>query len=128
GKLNELKVFGNDYDTVDGTGVRDYIHVVDLAKGHVKALDKIYDSNPGVEVYNMGTGNGYSVLEVIKAFEEASGRQIPYEIVERRPGDIGVSFADPTKAKNELKWSATKKIYEMCRDAWNWQKNNPNGY
>ncbi|WP_144462521.1 UDP-glucose 4-epimerase GalE [Siminovitchia fortis] len=126
GNLKVLKVFGSDYDTVDGSGVRDYIHVTDLAKGHVKALQK--NVNPGIRTYNMGTGNGYSVLEVIKAFEKATNRKISYEIVDRRPGDVAVSFADPTKAMEELHWKAEKNILEMCRDAWKWQSKNPNGY
>ncbi|ARK31953.1 UDP-glucose 4-epimerase GalE [Halalkalibacter krulwichiae] len=127
GKLAELKVFGNDYPTVDGTGVRDYIHVVDLAKGHLKALEKVLHST-GADAYNLGTGNGYSVLEMIKAFEAASNRSVPYQIVDRRPGDIAVCYADPTKAKEELDWTAMKGIEEMCVDSWRWQKNNPNGY
>ncbi|WP_404469019.1 UDP-glucose 4-epimerase GalE [Sutcliffiella horikoshii] len=127
GKLPQLQVFGNDYDTVDGTGVRDYIHVVDLAKGHLKALEKVL-SDKGVNAYNLGTGNGYSVLEMIKAFEKASERDVPYKIVARRPGDIGECFADPTKAKQELGWQAEKGLEEMCQDSWKWQKNNPNGY
>jgi UDP-glucose 4-epimerase len=127
GRLKELRVFGNDYPTVDGTGVRDYIHVMDLASGHVRALEKIL-STKGVEAYNLGTGKGYSVLEVIKAFEEVSGRKIPYQIEDRRPGDIAQCFADPTKAKIHLGWSAFRGIEEMCEDAWRWQLNNPNGY
>jgi UDP-glucose 4-epimerase len=127
GKLKQLSVFGNDYPTIDGSGVRDYIHVVDLAHGHLKALEKVMSSN-GVEAYNLGTGTGYSVLEIVNAFEKASGVQIPYQIVDRRPGDIAVCYADATKAKNELGWVATRGIEEMCRDSWKWQKNNPNGY
>ncbi|MED2972877.1 UDP-glucose 4-epimerase GalE [Fictibacillus sp. B-59209] len=127
GKLQELQVFGNDYDTVDGTGVRDYIHVVDLAKGHLKALDKVMKSE-GVEAYNLGTGKGYSVLEVLSAFEKATGKTIPYKVVDRRPGDVAVSYADPTKAKEELGWEAEKDLDEMCRDAWNWQKKNVHGF
>ncbi|WP_404429469.1 UDP-glucose 4-epimerase GalE [Sutcliffiella horikoshii] len=127
GKLPQLQVFGNDYDTVDGTGVRDYIHVVDLAKGHLKALEKVL-ADKGVNAYNLGTGNGYSVLEMVKAFEKASDRDVPYKIVARRPGDIGECFADPTKAKEELGWQAEKGLDEMCQDSWKWQKNNPNGY
>ncbi|MDN4071766.1 UDP-glucose 4-epimerase GalE [Fictibacillus terranigra] len=127
GKLNELQIFGNDYDTIDGTGVRDYIHVVDLAKGHLKALDKVLNST-GIEAYNLGTGNGYSVLEVLRAFEKATGKVIPYKIVDRRSGDVAVSYADPTKARNDLGWKAEKGIDEMCADAWNWQKKNVNGY
>ncbi|MGD6778572.1 UDP-glucose 4-epimerase GalE [Sutcliffiella horikoshii] len=127
GKLPQLQVFGNDYDTVDGTGVRDYIHVVDLAKGHLKALEKVL-TDKGVNAYNLGTGTGYSVLEMVKAFEKASQRNVPYKIVARRPGDIGECFADPTKAKEELDWQAEKGLDEMCQDSWKWQKNNPNGY
>lgn len=127
GKLERLGVFGNDYDTPDGTGVRDYIHVVDLAKGHVKALEKIKE-NPGVETYNLGTGVGYSVLEIVKNFEKACGKKIAYQILPRRPGDIAVCYADTDKAKRELNWKALKGIKEMCKDTWNWQKNNPNGY
>jgi UDP-glucose 4-epimerase len=127
GKLDKLKVFGNDYPTRDGTGVRDYIHVVDLARGHLAALDKLKDK-PGVVTYNLGTGKGYSVLEVIKAFEKASGKKIPYDIVDRRPGDIAECWADPGKAKEELNWQAVYGIDDMCRDAWNWQSKNPDGY
>ncbi len=127
GKLPQLNVFGNDYPTPDGTGVRDYIHVVDLAIGHVKALEKIKD-NPGVKVYNLGTGKGYSVLEVVENFKEASGVDIPYVIAERRAGDIAECYADPSLAKEELGWEAQYGIREMCADSWNWQKNNPNGY
>ena len=127
GKLKELRVFGNDYPTVDGTGVRDYIHVVDLAIGHVKALEKVMNTT-GVEAYNLGTGRGYSVLELISAFEKVTGIKIPYKIVGRSPGDVAISYADPTKAKEELGWVATRGIEEMCRDAWRWQSNNPNGY
>ena len=127
GKLDTLHVFGDDYATPDGTGVRDYIHVVDLAKGHVKAL-KAIEGNCGVSVYNLGTGRGYSVLEVVHAFEEVSGVKIPYVIEERRPGDIAVCYSDPGKAKRELGWKAELDIYDMCRDSWNWQKKNPEGY
>lgn len=127
GKLSELKVYGNDYSTVDGTGVRDYIHVVDLAQGHLKALEKVM-STTGAEPYNLGTGRGYSVLEVVKAFEKASGKSIPYSIVDRRAGDIAECYANPEKAKNELGWSAKKGIQEMCADSWKWQSNNLNGY
>ena len=127
GKLKELSVFGNDYPTIDGTGVRDYIHVVDLAKGHLKALEKIMSTN-GVNAYNLGTGKGYSVLEMVAAFEKASGKKVPYKIVERRPGDVASCYADPTKAREELGWVAEKGIEEMCADAWRWQENNPNGY
>lgn len=127
GKLNELKVFGNDYPTPDGTGVRDYIHVVDLAKGHIKALEKLQD-NIGVEVYNLGTGRGYSVFEVIKAYEKACGKKIPYKIVDRRPGDIAICYADPSKANKELHWKAERNLEQMCEDSWRWQSNNPDGY
>jgi UDP-glucose 4-epimerase len=127
GKLKQLNVFGSDYPTVDGTGVRDYIHVVDLAKGHLKALEKVMNST-GVEAYNLGTGKGYSVLEMVKAFENASGKKVPYQISERRPGDIAECYADPTKAKTELGWEAEKGIEEMCKDSWKWQSENPNGY
>ena len=127
GRLPELQIFGNDYPTPDGTGVRDYIHVVDLAKGHLKALEKLA-TNPGFVTYNLGTGRGYSVLEVVKAFEKASGKKIPYKIVKRRPGDIAKCYADPAKAKEELGWQAELGIDEMCADTWLWQSNNPNGY
>jgi len=127
GKLKELNVFGNDYSTKDGTGVRDYIHVVDLAKGHLKALEKL-KTNPKVVTYNLGTGCGYTVFEMANAFAKASGREIPYRVVARRPGDIAACYADPTKAKNELGWSAEKGIKEMCTDSWRWQSGNPNGY
>lgn len=127
GKLEKLGVFGNDYDTHDGTGVRDYIHVVDLALGHVKAIEKIKNKT-GVLVYNLGTGTGYSVLDVVKSFEKASGVAIPYEIKPRRAGDIATCYADPTLAKEELGWVAQRGIEEMCEDSWRWQKNNPNGY
>ncbi len=126
-KIDKLSVFGNDYDTHDGTGVRDYIHVVDLAQGHVKALEKL-DTNCGLVIYNLGTGNGYSVLDMVKAFSEASGQNIPYKIVDRRPGDVAKCYADPTKANEELGWNAKYGIKEMCEDAWRWQSNNPNGY
>ncbi len=127
GKLKELGVFGNDYDTHDGTGVRDYIHVVDLAKGHVKAIEKIRQ-NPGIEIYNLGTGTGYSVLDIVKNFEEASGVKIPYVIKDRRAGDIATCYSDASKAEKELGWKAQYGIKEMCEDSWRWQKNNPNGY
>ena len=127
GELKELSVFGNDYDTPDGTGVRDYIHVVDLAKGHIKALEKLAEKS-GLVTYNLGTGNGYSVLDLVKAFSKASGKEIPYKIVDRRPGDIATCYADPKKANNELGWVAEKTIEEMCEDAWRWQSNNPKGY
>ena len=123
GKLDYLRVFGNDYNTVDGTGVRDYIHVVDLAQGHLKALDKARSFN-GVEAYNLGTGKGYSVLEVVKAFENATGVKVKYKIVDRRPGDIDEYYADPSKAKNDLGWEAKKGIEEMCKDSWRFTSNN----
>ena len=127
GKRPCLGVFGNDYDTPDGTGVRDYIHVVDLAAGHVKAIEKLKD-NPGVEVYNLGTGNGYSVLQVVAAFEKACGHAIAYEIKPRREGDIATCYCDPQKAKEELGWVAKYGIDEMCEDSWRWQSTNPDGY
>lgn len=127
GKREVLGVFGDDYDTPDGTGVRDYIHVVDLAKGHVAAIKKLEEKR-GVLVYNLGTGRGYSVLDVVHAFEKACGRKIPYEIRERRPGDIATCYADPAKAKAELGWEAQYGIEEMCADSWRWQSQNPNGY
>jgi len=126
-RLAELSVYGDDYPTSDGTGVRDYIHVMDLAGGHVKALEKLA-GNPGVVVYNLGTGRGYSVLEMIRAFEKASGKKVPYRIVGRRPGDIAVCYADPAKAEKELDWKATRDIDAMCADTWHWQVQNPNGY
>jgi len=127
GKLECLPVFGNDYPTQDGTGIRDYIHVVDLALGHTKALEKI-KSKTSAKVYNLGTGRGYSVLEMVGAFKKASGKDIPFKITDRRPGDIAECFADPTLAKNELNWVAEKGINEMCADTWKWQSHNPNGY
>ena len=127
GKLPELGVFGGDYDTPDGTGVRDYIHVVDLARGHVKALDKLKEEN-AVRIYNLGTGNGYSVLEVVHAFEKACGHEIPYSIKPRRAGDIAECYCDPGKAKEELGWEAEYGIDEMCADSWRWQRMNPDGY
>ncbi|WP_221567166.1 UDP-glucose 4-epimerase GalE [Alkalihalobacillus sp. TS-13] len=127
GKLNKLSVFGNDYPTHDGTGVRDYIHVMDLAVGHLKALDQVLTNN-GVNVYNLGTGQGYSVLEVIRTFEEVTGIPIPFEITGRRPGDIAISYADPTKARLELGWHAQKGLEDMLRDAWRWQEMNKEGY
>ena len=127
GKLKELSVFGNDYDTKDGTGVRDYIHVVDLAKGHVKAIE-YSDKNSGVEIFNLGTGTGYSVLEIVEAFKNVNNVDVPYKIVERRPGDIAECFAEPTKAKEKLGWEATKTLEDMCKDTWNWQVKNPTGY
>ncbi|OIK09371.1 UDP-glucose 4-epimerase GalE [Bacillus sp. MUM 116] len=127
GKLKELNVFGNQYPTNDGTGVRDYIHVVDLAKGHLKALERV-SKTAGIEAFNLGTGNGYSVLEMVSAFEKASKKRVPYKIVEPRPGDAAVCFADPLKAKIVLEWEAEKGIEEMCADSWRWQENNQNGY
>lgn len=127
GKLAKLSVFGNDYPTYDGTGIRDYIHVMDLADGHIKALKKVISSK-GAVAYNLGTGRGFSVLEMVKAFEAEIGKPIPFEIRARRPGDIAVSYADPSKAETELNWRAERGLAEMCRDSWNWQKLNPNGY
>ena len=127
GKLPRLSVFGDDYNTSDGTGVRDHIHVVDLALGHTTALDKI-KSTEGVGIFNLGTGVGYSVLDLVHNFEEANGVEIPYVIVDRRPGDVATCYSDATKAKEELGWTAQKTLVDMCRDSWNWQKNNPNGY
>ena len=127
GKLEKLGVFGDDYDTPDGTGVRDYIHVVDLARGHVKAMKK-FEDKPEVRIYNLGTGNGYSVLQVLHAFEKACGKTLPYEVKDRRPGDIATCYADPAKAKAELGWEAEYGIDEMCEDSWRWQSTNPNGY
>ncbi|MEJ2056281.1 MAG: UDP-glucose 4-epimerase GalE [Desulfofustis sp.] len=127
GKLPEVAVFGSDYPTPDGTGVRDYIHVVDLAVGHVKALEKLSE-NPGVVTYNLGTGRGHSVLEVIQAFEKASGRRVAYRIAPRRPGDAASCYADPSRAEQELGWKARFSLEQMCGDSWNWQRKNPNGY
>ena len=127
GKLECVGVFGNDYDTPDGTGVRDYIHVVDLAKGHVKAINKLMEQ-PGVKIYNLGTGKGYSVLDVIKAFGKACGKEIPYQIKARRPGDIATCYSDASLAKKELGWEAQYGIEEMCADSWRWQTMNPDGY
>jgi UDP-glucose 4-epimerase len=127
GKLKKLNVYGNDYDTPDGTGVRDYIHVVDLVLGHLKALEKL-KTNPGLVTYNLGTGRGFSVLEIVEAFRNVSGCEIPYEIVDRRPGDIAACFADTTLAETELGFYAQKGILDMCEDSWRWQVNNPNGY
>ena len=127
GKLKELGVFGNDYDTPDGTGVRDYIHVVDLAKGHVKAVKKLED-NSGLSIYNLGTGKGYSVLDIVKNFEAATGIKIPYSIKPRRAGDVATCYSDATKAKKELGWEAEYDIKDMCADSWNFQQKNPNGY
>ena len=127
GRRPELGVFGNDYDTHDGTGVRDYIHVVDLARAHVAALKAIV-AKKGIAIYNIGTGHGYSVLDVVKAFEKANNVPVPYAIKPRRPGDIATCYCDPAKAAEELGWKAEFGIEEMCRDSWNWQKNNPNGF
>ena len=127
GKRAELSVFGNDYDTVDGTGVRDYIHVVDLALGHIKALEKISDTT-GVYTYNLGSGQGTSVLELVQAFEKVNGVTVPYKIVDRRPGDVATCYANADKALAELNWKTEKTIEDMCRDTWNWQSKNPNGY
>lgn len=128
GKLPQLSVFGDDYPTPDGTGVRDYIHVVDLARGHVRALQKLKSLDAGCYTYNLGTGNGYSVLQVVKAFEEACGRSINYEIKARRPGDIAECYADPSHARDELGWVAELDLKDMVTDTWRWQSNNPNGY
>jgi UDP-glucose 4-epimerase len=127
GKLPYLRVFGADYPTPDGTCIRDYIHVVDLALGHLKALEKL-SSNPGAVIYNLGTGRGYSVFEVLRAFEQARGKSLPYQVEGRRPGDLPVSYADPTKAERELGWKAERDLVTMCADTWRWQSKNPNGY
>ena len=127
GKFKTLSVFGNDYSTPDGTGVRDYIHVVDLARAHIKALDR-FELDAGIEIFNVGTGQGYSVLGIIRAFESASGKKIPYKIVDRRPCDIAACYADPSKAKGQLGWDAEDGIEKICSDAWRWQRNDPNGY
>ena len=127
GKLEKLGVFGDDYDTPDGTGVRDYIHVVDLARGHVKAIQKL-EEEPKVRIYNLGTGHGYSVLQVLHAFEKACGKTLPYEIKPRRAGDIATCYCDASKAYKEMGWKAERDLKKMCADSWNWQKNNPNGY
>ena len=127
GKRECIHVFGNDYDTPDGTGIRDYIHVVDLAKGHVKAIEGM-ETLPGVQIFNLGTGDGYSVLDIIKAFSAACGRDLPYVIDPRRPGDVAQCYSDPAKAREVLGWTAEYNIEDMCRDAWNWQSKNPNGY
>lgn len=126
GRLDKLSIFGDDYSTPDGTGVRDYIHVVDLAKGHLQALQK--SDEPGVHIYNLGTGNGVSVLDLVHTFVKVNDVEVPYELVERRPGDVAVSYADPSKAEKELNWKAENNLEDMMRDSWNWQKNNPNGY
>ena len=140
GRLPELHVFGNDYPTPDGTGVRDYIHVCDLAVGHINAIERLVPhsavvaratmakSAPGFQVYNLGAGRGYSVLEVVASFEKACGKAIPYKIVDRRPGDVAICYTDPAKAEAELGWSAARGMDQMCADAWSWQSNNPNGY
>ena len=127
GKQKEVRVFGNDYDTPDGSGVRDYIHVCDLAMGHVKAIERL-ETLEGIKAYNLGTGNGYSVLEMIKAFEEVVGREIPMSICERRPGDIATCYADTKLAKEELGFVATRDLKKMCEDSYRWQSNNPTGY
>ena len=127
GKRDHLNVFGNDYPTPDGTGVRDYIHVVDLAKGHVAAIRYLM-SHTGEGIFNLGTGHGYSVLDMVHAFEEANGVKVPYEITARRPGDLPTCYADPSKSLEVLGWKAEKSLVDMCRDSWNWQKQNPNGY
>ncbi len=127
GRREKLSVFGNDYDTPDGTGVRDYIHVVDLARGHVAAVKFVLE-NKGCDVFNLGTGSGYSVLDMVKAFEEANGVKVPYQIVDRRPGDLATCYADPAKSAEVLGWKAEKNLTDMCRDSWNWQSKNPNGY
>lgn len=127
GRLERLGVFGNDYDTPDGTCIRDYIHVVDLALGHIRAIEKLKE-NPGVEIYNLGTGVGYSVLDVIRSFEEASGIEIPFDFKPRRDGDVPVCYSDASKAERELGWKAQRDLRKMCEDAWRWQKNNPKGY
>ena len=127
GRRERLQIFGDDYDTKDGTGIRDYIHVVDLARGHLKALEHLADG-PKLAVHNLGTGNGYPVLDAINAFEAASGKAIPYDIVERRAGDVGTSLADPSRAREELKWSAEYDLSRMCEDVWRWQRRHPSGY
>ncbi len=127
GKRDKLSIFGDDYDTLDGTGVRDYIHVVDLAKGHLKAVEKVIGTK-GIESYNLGTGIGYSVLDLVKNFEEATGAKVPYVITKRRPGDIATCFSDPTKALKELDWKTEKTLKDMCKDSWKWQSNNKAGY
>ncbi|MGM8212334.1 UDP-glucose 4-epimerase GalE [Virgibacillus sp. W0430] len=127
GKIRQLHIFGGDYPTKDGTGIRDYIHVTDLANGHLKALNYVRDST-GIQPFNLGTGRGYSVLEVVEAFENATKKHIPYRIVDRRPGDAAVCYANPEKALNELNWVAERNLEQMCRDTWHWQQWNPNGY
>ena len=128
GKREKLGVFGDDYDTHDGTGVRDYIHVVDLANGHLKALEYINAGNKGTDIFNLGTGTGYSVLDIVKTFSRVNDLEIPYAIMERRAGDVAIVTADPEKANEKLNWTAKRGLDEMCRDSWNWQSNNPNGY
>lgn len=127
GQLKELSIFGDDYDTIDGTGVRDYVHVVDVAEGHIKALEML-KKNPGLVTYNLGTGKGYSVLELVETFKKVTGVNIPYRIAPRRAGDVGVCYADSSKANRELNWKAKRGLEEMCRDSWVWQTKNPNGY
>ena len=127
GKREELQVFGDDYDTHDGTGVRDYIHVVDLVKGHIKALQYL-EENEGIETFNLGTGIGYSVLDLVSNFKEVTQKDIPYKVIERRPGDIGVCYANPEKARNLLGWKAEKDLLDMCKDSWKWQSENPEGF
>lgn len=127
GRLDHLNIFGNDYDTPDGTGVRDYIHVADLAKGHLKAVEHVLTTEQ-IEAYNLGTGQGYSVLDIVQAFEKATGQKVPYTFVDRRPGDIATCYADVQKAAGELNWKASYTLEDMCRDSWNWQVKNPNGY
>jgi UDP-glucose 4-epimerase len=130
GRREKLSIFGSDYDTIDGTGVRDYIHVVDLAKGHVKAVEKLLSSEgiKGVQAYNLGTGNGISVLEMVNAFAQTNGVEVPYQLVARRPGDVAACYADASRAKNELNWQAELGLKDMVRDSWHWQSNNPDGY
>ena len=128
GRLDHLNVFGDDYDTPDGTGVRDYIHVCYLAAGQVSAIDYMIKGNKGENVFNLGTGQGYSVLDMVKAFEKVTGQSVPYEIAPRRPGDIATVYSDPFKSENILNWKAKYNLEDMCRDTWNWQKNNPNGF
>jgi UDP-glucose 4-epimerase len=127
GRQKRLRIFGGDYPTPDGTGVRDYIHVVDLARGHVKAVQKLREA-PGLLTINLGTGRGYSVLEMVRAFEAAAGREVPYDIVDRRPGDVATCYADPSLAKELLDWEAERNLQQMCEDTWRWQSMNPDGY
>jgi UDP-glucose 4-epimerase len=128
GRQPFLKIFGNDYPTKDGTGIRDYIHVVDLAKGHISAVNYIYTKKPRCSILNLGTGVGYSVLEILKAMERAVGKEIPYQILPRRPGDVTIYLSSPKRAKEEMGWTALYDLDKMCQDAWNWQKQNPHGY